>query len=98
MEQQKGLMEKWSNSQEKEFEVLENEISKEETILKLDKEVDLNEGSELKQDDVDKEKTEELQRTKCEVWSRVVGYLRPTKNWNEGKQAEWDDRKVFEVC
>ena len=29
-------------------------------------------------------------RTKCEVYSRVVGYIRPITQWNEGKQAEWD--------
>ena len=37
------------------------------------------------------------QRTRCEVYSRIVGYLRPVKNWNEGKQAEWKDRITFEV-
>jgi len=34
-------------------------------------------------------------RTKCEVWSRVCGYLRPTSRWNEGKAAEFSDRKLF---
>lgn len=34
-------------------------------------------------------------RTKCEVWSRVVGYLRPTTRWNNGKLAEFKDRKLF---
>ena len=34
-------------------------------------------------------------RTKCEVYSRVVGYLRPVKQWNKGKKAEWADRVVF---
>jgi len=34
-------------------------------------------------------------RTKCEVWSRVVGYLRPTAQWNEGKLAEFVDRSSF---
>lgn len=38
-----------------------------------------------------------MKRTKCEVYSRVCGYLRPVDQWNEGKQAEWEDRKVFEV-
>ncbi len=33
---------------------------------------------------------------KCEVWSRVVGYLRPVVQWNAGKQAEFDDRKTYE--
>jgi ribonucleoside-triphosphate reductase (formate) len=37
----------------------------------------------------------EDKRTKCERYSRVVGYLRPVQQWNEGKQAEWNDRKLF---
>lgn len=32
-----------------------------------------------------------------EVWSRVVGYFRPVKNWNFGKQQEFDDRKVYDA-
>ena len=36
-------------------------------------------------------------KTKCEVYSRVVGYLRPVDNWNEGKREEFKDRKVFKV-
>ena len=32
-----------------------------------------------------------------EVYSRVVGYLRPIKQWNDGKQAEFDMRKTFHV-
>ncbi len=39
----------------------------------------------------------EAQRTPCEVYSRVVGYIRPVQQWNEGKQAEYDDRKEFVV-
>ena len=33
-----------------------------------------------------------------EVYSRVVGYLRPIKQWNNGKQAEFDMRKTFKVA
>ena len=32
-----------------------------------------------------------------EVWSRVVGYHRPVKNWNEGKREEYNERKTFEL-
>ena len=32
-----------------------------------------------------------------EVYSRVVGYLRPVKQWNYGKQAEFDARKTFSL-
>ncbi|MBC7234863.1 MAG: ribonucleoside triphosphate reductase [Chloroflexi bacterium] len=31
----------------------------------------------------------------CEVYSRVVGYLRPVKQWNNGKRAEYAQRRVF---
>ncbi|MEA1962566.1 MAG: ribonucleoside triphosphate reductase [Bacillota bacterium] len=34
--------------------------------------------------------------TECEVYSRVVGYLRPVDHWNAGKQQEYKDRKVFD--
>ena len=33
----------------------------------------------------------------CEVYSRVVGYLRPVKQWNNGKQGEFKMRKAFIV-
>lgn len=33
----------------------------------------------------------------AEVYSRIVGYLRPIQNWNEGKQQEFADRKTFTV-
>lgn len=33
----------------------------------------------------------------CEVWSRVVGYYRPTNNWNKGKQHEFALRRTFVV-
>ena len=33
-----------------------------------------------------------------EIYSRVVGYLRPIKQWNKGKQAEFDRRKTFKVA
>ena len=36
-----------------------------------------------------------MARTRCEIWSRVVGYLRPTARWNEGKLAEFKDRLMF---
>jgi len=36
-------------------------------------------------------------REPCEVYSRVVGYLRPVKQWNKGKQEEFAMRKVYRV-
>ena len=38
----------------------------------------------------------ESKRTECEVYSRVVGYLRPVNQWNRGKQQEFTDRKTFD--
>jgi len=31
-----------------------------------------------------------------EIYSRVVGYLRPVDQWNDGKQAEFNIRKTFD--
>ncbi|MFA6320334.1 MAG: ribonucleoside triphosphate reductase [Candidatus Omnitrophota bacterium] len=33
----------------------------------------------------------------CEVYSRVVGYLRPVVQWNDGKQAEFSMRKTLKI-
>ena len=34
-------------------------------------------------------------RQKCEVYSRVVGYLSPIARWNIGKLSEYNSRKNF---
>jgi len=31
----------------------------------------------------------------CEVYSRVVGYIRPVQQWHKGKQVEYGERKEF---
>jgi anaerobic ribonucleoside-triphosphate reductase len=33
----------------------------------------------------------------AEVYSRITGYYRPVKNWNEGKTQEFKDRKVYDI-
>ncbi len=33
----------------------------------------------------------------CEVYSRIVGYLRPISQWNKGKKAEFDMRKLYSI-
>lgn len=38
-------------------------------------------------------KTEE--RTRCEVWTRVMGYHRPVSAFNAGKRAEHAERCYF---
>ncbi len=35
------------------------------------------------------------ERQRCEVWSRVMGYYRPTTSYNVGKKSEYDERKCF---
>jgi len=37
------------------------------------------------------------ERTRCEVYSRVCGYIRPTQQWNAGKAEEFKDRVMFNV-
>jgi len=35
--------------------------------------------------------------SECDVYSRVVGYYRPTSLWNVGKKQEFKDRKMYNV-
>lgn len=32
-----------------------------------------------------------------EVYSRITGYYRPVKNWNDGKSQEFKDRRVYKI-
>lgn len=34
----------------------------------------------------------------CEVYSRIVGYFRPIVQWNNGKAAEFTQRKTFDTA
>ena len=34
----------------------------------------------------------------AEVYSRITGYYRPVKNWNDGKAQEYKDRTVYDVA
>ena len=48
-----------------------------------------------------KEEKSKATGTPCEVYSRVVGYLRPVQSWNKGKKEEFGMRKHYErscVC
>lgn len=36
-------------------------------------------------------------RSTSEVYSRVVGYLRPVKDWNAGKQEEFRERREYKI-
>ena len=41
---------------------------------------------------------EAVKGTNCEVYSRVVGYLRPVQNWNKGKKEEFKLRRMCKNC
>ena len=42
-----------------------------------------------------KKKIAENRGSKCEVYSRIVGYHRPVENWNEGKKEDFKNRTVY---
>ena len=44
------------------------------------------------QEFLEKHKSE---RQKCEVWTRVMGYMRSTSSFNKGKVGEFNERKFF---
>ena len=33
----------------------------------------------------------------CEIYSRIVGYIRPVSQWNKGKISEFGDRKTYSL-
>lgn len=41
------------------------------------------------------EQSNEQVKVPCEVYSRIVGYLRPVQAWNDGKRQEFEDRHTF---
>jgi len=41
-------------------------------------------------------KLDDSERTECECWTRVMGYLRPTSQFNKGKVSEYKERLMFE--
>ena len=44
------------------------------------------------------QKSQELKNFQsCEVYSRIVGYLRPIQQWNWGKQLEFKERKEYRI-
>ena len=44
-----------------------------------------------------KTEMKDVHGSECEVYSRVVGYLRPVQNWNKGKKEEFAMRKTMDV-
>lgn len=42
-----------------------------------------------------KDQLKSEERTRCEVWTRVMGYHRPTASFNKGKFSEHRERRFF---
>jgi len=42
-------------------------------------------------------KCDKRKKVPCEVYSRVVGYLRPVSQWNPGKESEFYKRKTYKA-
>ena len=38
-----------------------------------------------------------MKKMPCEIYSRVVGYMRPLNQWNPGKRSEFADRKTYKI-
>lgn len=38
-----------------------------------------------------------MKKIPCEIWTRCVGYFRPTSQYNKGKLEEFNDRKYIKV-
>ena len=38
---------------------------------------------------------DDSERTRCEIWTRVMGYHRPVSSFNTGKQGEFNERRFF---
>lgn len=38
---------------------------------------------------------EDSKRTRCEVWTRVMGYHRPISEFNPGKRGEFNERLAY---
>ena len=36
-------------------------------------------------------------KQRCEIYSRVVGYMSPVSHWNNGKKEEFKDRKTYKI-
>ena len=44
-----------------------------------------------------KKDLENVKGTPCDVYSRVVGFHTPVRQWNEGKKEEFCNRETFSV-
>lgn len=54
-----------------------------------------NPAREINMNDIEKLSIPNSERTKCEVWTRVMGYHRPISSFNIGKRGEVAERRYF---
>jgi len=47
--------------------------------------------------ETEEEEPTAIRRVKTEVYSRVVGYIRPVESWGIGKVQEFADRVTYDV-
>ena len=45
---------------------------------------------------MEEQNTVTIKLVPCEVYSRIVGYMRPIQSWNKGKQQEFNERRYFD--
>ncbi len=92
--QKKALETKKCFDCEKELEITSEEIKDGSLLVYEDGNEDV---FVLKCDDCLKKGQELEGYQKCEVYSRIVGYLRPVNQWNAGKFQEYRERKEYKV-
>lgn len=46
--------------------------------------------------DEPEEKPVSERQVECQIWSRVVGFLRPVDDWNKAKQHEFAHRDLYD--
>lgn len=44
-----------------------------------------------------KERLKNIKGTETEVYTRIVGYYRPYKNWNNGQKEQYKHRKPYKL-
>jgi len=47
--------------------------------------------------DTSSDSSKKIRAIRTEVYSRVVGYYRPVRDWNKGKQEEFSEREYINI-
>jgi len=38
-----------------------------------------------------------VKRQRCEIYSRISGYMRPVSSWNDAKREEFSERTMYKT-